>query len=927
MVLKRIPQKGISFGYCDTKTGQRVYPPLPVSRMTDLLPEQLPPPQKPAHNPDGQADDMFVKVTCSPPLGQATQIARNQNSVLFTVLLETSSLSTSDQEAASSPGEGPQVCLWHNHNGQFDWAELPLKPTHEFDDVLLLNRPTDRSPTRTWFTAELPGFPKHAQAVNFTIKFRVATCKGWRWIKDTIGVEDGELNYQSHDYQKHSSHSLHHFFEGISPDIKIQPERPDTDDTSLYSLTAPVNAAKDPDSGYQHHELGKAKDASRWFSVVRLWSPWLAPRQGKGKLELDKDAILVSFLRTDGLHVVCLGISGVEDVLSIFTNDGDGNVIIKSRNDRTETGTARVLVAVADTFDVANAAVMYAARKVVGTYGTLTSDDETAKLVDDKVKPQWLEEWYDGLTYCTWNGLGQNLTDEKIYRALDSLSSNNINITNLIIDDNWQSLSTGASQLQRAWTDFEADRSAFPEGLKATTAEIRTRHPNINHIAVWHAILGYWGGVAPDGWIAKNYKTTTVEKEDGVAGGAFTIVAAEDAKRLYDDFYRFLSANGVDSVKTDAQFFLDLLLRAPDRRALKTEYQDAWTLAHLRHFSSRAISCMSQAPQLMFHSQLPTNKPRLLVRNSDDFFPEVEASHPWHIFCNAHNSVFTQHLNVLPDWDMFQTSHPWASFHAAARAISGGPIYFTDEPGKHDIQLIGQMTAQTTRGKTVILRPHRMGRAMDVYNAYDSHALLKVGTYVGFAQTGTSILGIFNCNNRSISEFLPLSSFPGTEQGQYIIHSFTSSSVSAPMTRGARTASLGLELAPGKWDILSAHPLHNFTLHSKPLSVAPLGLLEKMTGIAALTGFDAYVESNGRLRLWVQLKALGVLGVYVSDLAERDLEAKMMVLIFGKPIPKDAVRVSEKSDKVLEIDVAKAWQESGEKAGWSNEVSLEVFIS
>ncbi|KAH9826905.1 glycoside hydrolase family 36 protein, partial [Teratosphaeria destructans] len=683
MVLKRIPQKGISFGYCDTRTGQRVYPPPPVSKMTDLLPDQLPPPQKPPHNPDDQVDGISVNLTCSPPLGQATQIARDRHSVHFTVVLETSPPSPIHQEAASSPGEGPQVCLWHNHDGHSDWAELPLKPTQEFDDVLLLNRPTDGSSlTRTWFTAELPGLPKHAQAVNFTIKFRVATSQGWRWIKDTIGVEDGELNYQSHDYQKHSSHSLDHFFEGISSDIKVQPERPDTDDTFLYSLTAPVNAAKDPDSGYQHHQLGKAKDASRWFSVVRLWSPWLAPRQGKGKLELDKDAILLSFLRTDGLHVVCLGISGVEDVLTIFTNDADGNVIIKSRNDRTETGTARVLVAVADTFDVANAAVMYAARKVVGTYGTLTSDDETADLIEDQVKPAWMEEWYDGLTYCTWNGLGQNLTDEKIYRALDSLASNNINITNLIIDDNWQSLCAGQSQFQRGWADFEADRAAFPDGLKGTTTKIRTRHPNINHIAVWHAILGYWG-------------------EDGVAGGAFTIVAADDAQRLYDDFYRFLAQNGIDSAKTDAQFFLDLLHRAPDRRALTTAYQDAWTLAHLRHFSSRAISCMSQTPQLMFHSQLPTNKPRLLVRNSDDFFPDVEASHPWHIFCNAHNAVFTQHLHVLPDWDMFQTSHPWASFHAAARAVSGGPIYFTDEPGKHDIQLLGQMTAQTPRGRTV----------------------------------------------------------------------------------------------------------------------------------------------------------------------------------------------------------------------------------
>lgn len=46
----------------------------------------------------------------------------------------------------------------------------------------------------------------------------------------------------------------------------------------------------------------------------------------------------------------------------------------------------------------------------------------------------------DGLSYCTWNGIGRELTEQKIFDALESLAKNNINISNLIIDDNWQSL-------------------------------------------------------------------------------------------------------------------------------------------------------------------------------------------------------------------------------------------------------------------------------------------------------------------------------------------------------------------------------------------------------------------------------------------------------------------------------------------------------
>jgi hypothetical protein len=176
---------------------------------------------------------------------------------------------------------------------------------------------------------------------------------------------------------------------------------------------------------------------------------------------------------------------------------------------------------------------------------------------------------------------------------------------------------------------------------------------------------------------------------------------------------------------------LDTLVSATDRSDLILTYLDAWTVSTLRYFSVKAISCMSQTPQILFHSQMPQNKPPLLVRNSDDFFPEVPTSHPWHIWTNAHNALFTQHLNVIPDWDMFQTVHDYSGFHAAARCVSGGPIYITDVPGQHDLDLIGQMTGPTTKGKTVIFRPSSVGKSLDQYNGYDDNTLLLIGTYHG----------------------------------------------------------------------------------------------------------------------------------------------------------------------------------------------------
>lgn len=138
--------------------------------------------------------------------------------------------------------------------------------------------------------------------------------------------------------------------------------------------------------------------------------------------------------------------------------------------------------------------------------------------------------------------------------------------------------------------EFEATKIGFPRGLKATVNDIRRKHKNIRHVAVWHALFGYWGGIAPEGKIANEYKTVTVRKKKGVSGGTMLVVAEEDVGRFYNDFYQYLNSAGVDSVKTDAQFFLDELDDATDRRSLTRPYQDAWNINHLRHFSGKAIS-------------------------------------------------------------------------------------------------------------------------------------------------------------------------------------------------------------------------------------------------------------------------------------------------------------------------------------------------
>jgi hypothetical protein len=271
------------------------------------------------------------------------------------------------------------------------------------------------------------------------------------------------------------------------------------------------------------------------------------------------------------------------------------------------------------------------------------------------------------------------------------------------------------------------------------------------------------------------------------------------------------------------------------------------------------------------------------------------------------------------------------------------------------------MTATTPRGDTVILRPHTVGKTTAAYNAYDDPVLLKISTYVGRAKTGTSILGVFNCTPRPLAGLISLDQFPGAEEGEYIIRAHTSGAVTAPSSADSRDAFVHIELPTQGWEILSAYPVQMFELGRKKeakgpktVQVAVLGLLGKMTGAAAIVETSSYVDrESGRLRCWCSLKALGTYGknppsicnclcifdkvvgwemltfhpgIWISDLAERSIEDDIMSVIFGRPISMECVRVSEACADVLEIDLQRAWEESGSKAGWSNEVAVEVVI-
>lgn len=268
----------------------------------------------PRPEPEGA---MKISITSYPPLGQVSVVSGSV--AHFTVLLET------DESRANGPWE---LSLWHS-NGT-EWFDTPLKLIKDSATVSVRLGITDsrnKSSVRgLYFIADL----ELESATTFTIKFRTGADQPWKWVKDQQGTFDGTA-IPSSKILHSKTEELRDLVGGLNSIFKASKVASDTPNTSVWSVTAPAKPAEGDKSSFADVKFGKPWSGKilRWFALIRIWTPWLAPRQGKSHFELDKEGVMCSFMEPGGRHLVLLAISGVNDVMTLLKSDSDGNVVLE----------------------------------------------------------------------------------------------------------------------------------------------------------------------------------------------------------------------------------------------------------------------------------------------------------------------------------------------------------------------------------------------------------------------------------------------------------------------------------------------------------------------------------------------------------------------------------------------------------------------
>lgn len=442
----------------------------------------------------------------------------------------------------------------------------------------------------------------------------------------------------------------------------------------------------------------------------------------------------------------------------------------------------------------------------------------TVRLATDKPVPRFA----DLLGWCSYNACYQHVTQDKIKAVLERWQEHGQTMGFMLIDDGWQQVVRGA---RNHLTGFGADPEKFPDGMAAAAEMIKSY--GVEELFAWLSFAGFWQGVDPESFA--QYKPTMyegtplpymsfgdAEESDGDAtvGPHFLpqamrhVSLPESWETFYNDYCESMADAGVDGIKIDAMTWIEVLGEGRGGRVKAMgDMLGAVEKATKKHMNGGLLNCSSCSNDHILQAW-----DAQVARTSRDFFPDKPESHGGHLAANAFASLWMGEF-LLPDWDMFQTGHASGAFHAAARAISGGPVYTTDEIGKDDFSIVKRLALPD--GRLPRCQTHARPMPDNLFaDCLQDDTLLKV-----FNHNACSwVVGAFNCryvDQSCVNDELRLTDIPGLAPAEgYGVYSCNDDRVQ----RLSREEVIDLALDELAFDILTVVPIQN--------GWAPIGLVD-----------------------------------------------------------------------------------------------------
>ncbi|MGE9269992.1 MAG: Sip1-related alpha-galactosidase [Verrucomicrobiales bacterium] len=276
------------------------------------------------------------------------------------------------------------------------------------------------------------------------------------------------------------------------------------------------------------------------------------------------------------------------------------------------------------------------------------------------------EEPYGYLGWCSWEHYKTNISEEVITDAFQHIEQSGAPIRWVMVDDGY------LDQQGRMLMSFGVDKKKFPNGWGPVAA--LKDEEKIKWLGIWRNFGGYMNGVSAKHRMKdlKQHLMPMKNRRTVLPNGT-----PEGSKAFYDEMVSDSKDHGFDFMKVDFHFrtFEHYLGTSDPVGAMRLNNEALENATH--EAGIPLLNCIAQ-PNI---NSLQT-KYSALTRSSPDYNQKDKDKNK----CNTYQS-FANHLwmtqSVWGDLDMFH-SHDERDVHpmVIARAISGGPVYISDEPSK-----------------------------------------------------------------------------------------------------------------------------------------------------------------------------------------------------------------------------------------------------
>ncbi len=349
-------------------------------------------------------------------------------------------------------------------------------------------------------------------------------------------------------------------------------------------------------------------------------------------------------------------------------------------------------------------------------------------------------EIFEYLGWCSWDAMEIRVNENDLLRKCQEFKEKNIPVKWAIIDDMWAEVHDfydrkydNRPEMFRLMHSsklysFKADPKRFPNGLKHCIDNMKEYGMTVG---MWHPTTGYWVGADPEGEIYRDYKDCLIQTADGRFIHNYE---KGDAYTFYSAFHDYLRQSGAEFIKIDNQSMTRRFYKglAPVGEVAR-QFHDAMEASVGQHFDNNMINCMGMASEDMWNRSVSP-----ISRCSDDFLPENSDWFTKHILQCSYNCL-VQGSFYYCDWDMWWTDDGQAIKNSVLRAVSGGPIYVSDQLERSNREVLMPLVLEDGR----ILRCDRPAvptKDCITVNPVNSGKIFKVQNICG----DSGVIAVFN---------------------------------------------------------------------------------------------------------------------------------------------------------------------------------------